>query len=182
MQWADNCTQTNLRDPSLISYPCLTSNCPPAHAGGQNALEKEHTDNVLFQDDTLRKEPVPHADETTLQVLKEPGHSFSSKSYMWLYRTSGCVKQAVVLYEYQPTKKVDHAEVFLRGFNDWCTRMGTRDATSYPRIFEWLGAGPMHGEDLMRHCKRCPRRCKRTPRQRLENAIALGFSNWSIVT
>ena len=105
VQWADNCTQTNLRDPSLISYPCLTSNCPPAHAGGQNALEKEHTDNVLLQDDTLRKEPVPHADETTLQVLKEPGHSFSSKSYMWLYRTSGCVKQAVVLYEYQPTKK-----------------------------------------------------------------------------
>ena len=41
----------------------------------------------------------------TLQVLKDPGHSFSSKSYMWLYRTSGCVKQAVVLYEYQPTKK-----------------------------------------------------------------------------
>ena len=105
VQWADNCTQTNLRDPSLISYPCLTSNCPPAHAGGQNALEKEHTDNVLLQNDTLRKEPVPHADETTLQVLKEPGHSFSSKSYMWLYRTSGCVKQAVVLYEYQPTKK-----------------------------------------------------------------------------
>ena len=105
VQWADNCTQTNLRDPSLISHPCLTSNCPPAHAGGQNALEKEHTDNVLFQDDTLRKEPVPHADETTLQVLKKPGHSFSSKSYMWLYRTSGCVKQTVVLYEYQPTKK-----------------------------------------------------------------------------
>lgn len=134
VQWADNCTQTNLRDPSLISHPCLTSNCPPAHAGGQNALEKEHTDNVLFQDDTLRKEPVPHADETTLQVLKEPGCSSASKSYMWLYRTSGCAQQVVVLYEYQPTKKVDHAEVFLRGFNDWCTRMGTRDATSYSRI------------------------------------------------
>ena len=182
MQWADNCTQTNLRDPSLISYPCLTSNCPPAHAGGQNALEKEHTDNVLLQDDTLRKEPVLHADEMTLQVLKEPGRSSTSKSYMWLYRTSGCAQQAVVLYEYQPTKKVDHAEVFLQGFSGWCTQMGTRDATSYPRIFEWLGAGPMHSEDLMRHCKRCPRRCKRTPRQRLENAIALGFSNWSIVT
>ena len=101
----------------------------------------------------------------TLQVLKEPGHSFSSKSYMWLYRTSGCVKQAVVLYEYQPTRKAEHADVFLQGFNDWCTRMGTKDTTSYPRIFEWLGAGPMHSEDLMRHCKRCPRRCKRTLRQ-----------------
>ena len=165
VQWADNCTQTNLRDPSLISHPCLTSNCPPAHAGGQNALEKEHTDNVLLQDDTLRKEPVLHADEMTLQVLKEPGRSSTSKSYMWLYRTSGCAQQAVVLYEYQPTKKVDHAEVFLQGFSGWCTQMGTRDATSYPRIFERLSAGPMHSEDLMRHCKRCPRRCKRTHRQ-----------------
>lgn len=75
VQWADNCTQTNLRDPSLISHPCLTSNCPPAHAGGQNALEKEHTDNVLFQDDTLRKEPVPHADETTLENVIAPDFS-----------------------------------------------------------------------------------------------------------
>ena len=71
--------------------------------------------------DTLReqlcKEPVLHADETTLQVLKEPGRSSTSKSYMWLYRTSGCAKQAVVLYEYQPTRKAEHAEAFLQGFN-----------------------------------------------------------------
>ena len=32
----------------------------------------------------LCKEPVLHADETTLQVLKEPGRSSTSKSYMWL--------------------------------------------------------------------------------------------------
>ena len=36
----------------------------------------------------LRKESVLHADETTLQVLKESGRSSTSKSYMWLYRTS----------------------------------------------------------------------------------------------
>ena len=67
----------------------------------------------------LRKEPVLHADETTLQVLKEPGRSSASKSYMWLYRTSGCAKQAVVLYEYRPTRKAEHAEAFLQGFNGW---------------------------------------------------------------
>ena len=60
----------------------------------------------------LCKEPVLHADETTLQVLKEPGRSSTSKSYMWLYRTSGCAKQAIVLYEYQPTRKAEHAERF----------------------------------------------------------------------
>ena len=73
--------------------------------------------------DTLReqlcREPVLHADETTLQVLKESGHSSTSKSYMRLYRTSGCAKQAVVLYEYQPTRKAEHAEAFLKGFSGW---------------------------------------------------------------
>lgn len=34
----------------------------------------------------LVREDVLHADETTLQVLKEPGKSAQSKSYMWLYR------------------------------------------------------------------------------------------------
>ena len=67
----------------------------------------------------LCKEPVLHADETTLQVLKEPGRSSTSKSYMWLYRTSGCAKQAIVLYEYQPTRKAEHAEAFLQGFSGW---------------------------------------------------------------
>lgn len=65
----------------------------------------------------LCREPVLHADETTLQVLKEPGRSSTSKSYMWLYRTSGCAKQAIVLYEYQPTRKAEHAEAFLKGFS-----------------------------------------------------------------
>ena len=32
----------------------------------------------------LCRKPVLHADETTLQVLKEPGRSSTSKSYMWL--------------------------------------------------------------------------------------------------
>ena len=67
----------------------------------------------------LCKEPVLHADETTLQVLKEPGRSSTSKSCMWLYRTSGCAKQAIVLYEYQPTRKAEHAEAFLKGFSGW---------------------------------------------------------------
>ncbi len=37
----------------------------------------------------LLKHYILHTDETTLQVLHEPGKSVQSKSYMWLYRT-GC--------------------------------------------------------------------------------------------
>ena len=43
-----------------------------------------------------------------------------------------------------------------------CTRMGTRDTTSCRVTSVWWAVGPMRGENLMRHCKRCPRRCKRT--------------------
>ena len=45
----------------------------------------------------LVKEKVLHADETTLQVLKEPGKSAQSKSYMWLYRTGKYTSQPMIL-------------------------------------------------------------------------------------
>lgn len=45
----------------------------------------------------LCEHEVLHADETVLQVLKEPGKTAQSKSYMWLYRTSGEAKHQIVL-------------------------------------------------------------------------------------
>jgi transposase len=62
---------------------------------------------------------VLHADETTLQVLHEPGKSAQSKSYIWLYRTSGDVKDAIVLYEYQPERKAKHPKAFLDDFKGY---------------------------------------------------------------
>ena len=67
----------------------------------------------------LCQEAVLHGDETTLQVLKEPGRTSTSKSYMWLYRTSGCAAYPIVLYEYQPSRKAEHAEAFLKDFSGW---------------------------------------------------------------
>ena len=58
---------------------------------------------------------ILHADETTLQVLREPGRSAESKSYMWLYR-SGRDGPPIVCYEYQPTRDGEHARRFLNGF------------------------------------------------------------------
>jgi transposase len=65
----------------------------------------------------LCRQDVAHADETTLQVLKEPGKSAQSKSYMWLYRTSGEAKRQLVLYEYQPSRKHTHPKDFLGEFS-----------------------------------------------------------------
>lgn len=64
----------------------------------------------------LVKSEVLHSDETTLQVLKEPGKPAQSKSYMWLYRTGGDTDKPIVLYEYTPNRKPANAEEFLRGF------------------------------------------------------------------
>jgi len=45
-----------------------------------------------------------HADETTLQVLREPGKAAQSKSYMWLYRTSGYMGDRYNRYNAAPSQ------------------------------------------------------------------------------
>ena len=67
----------------------------------------------------LLKRAVLHADETTLQVLHEPGKTAQSKSYMWLYRTGGDTDRPIVLYEYQPDRKQENPQKFLTGFRGY---------------------------------------------------------------
>lgn len=67
----------------------------------------------------LIKREVLHADETVLQVLKEPGKKPQSNSYMWLYRTSGDTNSPIVLYEYQPDRAAKRPKEFLEGFNGY---------------------------------------------------------------
>jgi hypothetical protein len=64
----------------------------------------------------LLKESVLHADETTVQVLHEPGREAQSKSYEWVYRTSGCAGHQIVVFDYQETRKQEHPQKFLKGF------------------------------------------------------------------
>ena len=67
----------------------------------------------------LLKESVLHADETTLQVLKTKDKPTATKSYMWLYRTSGCTDNPIVLYDYRPNRKAENAESFLKEFKGY---------------------------------------------------------------
>ena len=93
--------------------------------------------DVLPRD--LCKEPVLHGDETTLQVLRESGKAATSKSYMWLYRTSGCAKAPIVLYEYQPSRKAAHAEEFLKGFSGWLHADGYQGYHKLPENIRVVG-------------------------------------------
>lgn len=64
----------------------------------------------------MLEESVLHADETTVQVLHEPGRSVQSKSYEWVYRTSGCAEHKIVIYDYKETRRQEHPKNFLKGF------------------------------------------------------------------
>jgi transposase len=66
----------------------------------------------------LLKEPILHADETILQVLKEPGRPPTARSFMWLYRT-GRYSPPIVLYDYQPTRKREHPQKYLSEFKGY---------------------------------------------------------------
>lgn len=61
----------------------------------------------------LLRQDVIHADETTLQVLKEPGRDPQSQSFMWQYCSSQHAAQPLAMFEYQPTRAGAHALKFL---------------------------------------------------------------------
>ncbi len=69
--------------------------------------------------DLLEKEirggPLLNIDETTVQVLKEPGRSPITKSYMWVFR-GGEPDTPVVLYQYHPTRSGDVAKLFTHDY------------------------------------------------------------------
>ena len=67
----------------------------------------------------LLKQEVLHCDETPVQVLHEPGRRPQSKSYMWVYRTSGCTEHPIVLFKYEPSRSGDCPQRFLKGFQGY---------------------------------------------------------------
>ncbi len=75
---------------------------------------------------------VLHADETTLQVLREPGKTAQSKSYMWLYRTSSDAPHPIVLYDYQPDRRSRRPAEFLKNFKGYLHTDGYEGYHSLP--------------------------------------------------
>ena len=87
----------------------------------------------------LRKEEILHADETTLQVLREPGRKAQRKSYMWLYRTGKEAGQQLVLYDYQETREAKHPIKFLEGFKGYLHTDGYSGYHNLPRDIRVVG-------------------------------------------
>jgi transposase len=71
----------------------------------------------LLQEDLLAGSYI-NIDETTLQVLKEPGRDPTTKSYMWIFRR-GDPEKPVLIYQYHPTRSGDVVREFLRDFQGY---------------------------------------------------------------
>ena len=62
---------------------------------------------------------VLHADESSVQVLCEDGKEPDSKSYMWLYCTSGDTDRHIILFEYKPNRKYENPTLFLDDYKGY---------------------------------------------------------------
>ena len=87
----------------------------------------------------LLKRDVLHADETTLQVLHEPGKKPQTDSFMWLYRTGGDTDKPIVLYEYQPGRGAKHPKEFLSGYKGYLHTDGYQGYHSLPEDITVVG-------------------------------------------
>jgi transposase len=68
--------------------------------------------------DRLLAYDILQMDETPVQVLKEPGKTAQSKSYLWLQR-GGPPEQPVVLYDYDPDRGAEVPKRLLAGFTGY---------------------------------------------------------------
>ena len=68
--------------------------------------------------DTLLGYDVLQMDETTVQVLKEPGRSAQSQSYLWVQR-GGPPGRSVILYDYDPSRSSAVPQRLLAGYQGY---------------------------------------------------------------
>ena len=85
----------------------------------------------------IRSGPLINVDETTLQVLKEPGRRNTSKSYMWVYR-GGVIDRPSLVYQYHPSRSGQVAIDFIgsdyRGYVQSDAFIGYDRMEQYPGI------------------------------------------------
>ena len=85
--------------------------------------------------DQLLSSGYIHMDETTVQVLNEPGKTAESKSYMWVRRT-GDVDHPIVLFDYHPHRSGDVVTLLLGDYQGY---LQTDDYGSYLKIGASVG-------------------------------------------
>ena len=72
------------------------------------------------------------ADETGVQVMNEKGRKNTSKSFMWVFKTSGD-KNSKIVYHYSPGRSSDVISSFLSGFEGYLQSDGYKAYTKFAK-------------------------------------------------
>lgn len=81
-------------------------------------------------DEQLLTGPLIQCDETPIQVLKEPGKSAQSKSYMWVQR-GGPPGRRILRFHYHASRKGDVAQSLMAGYQGY---LQTDDYAGYHAV------------------------------------------------
>ena len=81
------------------------------------------------------KRDILHADETTCQVLKEPGRKATQKSYIWLYTTGNDGGPPILIYDYHPSRAHTVPVDYLK---DWHGYLHTDCYDGYNALEDFL--------------------------------------------
>ena len=100
----------------------------------------------LLQEKILEYD-VAFADETTLQVLNEPGRKAQTKSYMWSF-IGGPPDQRVLIYQYHTGRQGDIAKQFFDGFS------GGLHCDGYAGYEKLTKSNEITGVNCWAHCRR----------------------------
>ena len=76
-----------------------------------------YLEKIYLRCKLIVQQPVIHADETPVQVLKEPGRRAQQKSYMWVYATSKRAKIQIRCFSYENSRSGERANQFLKDFD-----------------------------------------------------------------
>lgn len=97
--------------------------------------------------DRLLAYDIIQMDETTVQVLNEPGKTASSKSYLWVQR-GGPPEQPILLYDYDPSRGAGVPKRLLEGFK------GTLQTDGYAGYNAAVAAGNLTHIGCFAHARR----------------------------
>lgn len=92
---------------------------------------------INLLEDKLLDQPVMHIDETTVQVLKEPGKKASSKSYFWVRCAAN-----IILFDYSPSRSATVAKKLTQGYQGalMCDGYGGYDQLPQNKLGCWTHA------------------------------------------
>ena len=74
------------------------------------------------------------ADETRVQVLKEPGRNPETDSFMWLFRSGEDALPPIILFHYTETRKKANAIEFLKGSSGYLMSDGYQGYNNLPDL------------------------------------------------